>query len=53
MEGGAVEAGNEGTESAVARRLTWWREGPPLAREDRVASVEETPTGGSGFRITR
>jgi acylphosphatase len=53
VEGGGVEAVFEGPESAVGRMLTWCREGPPLARVDRVASVEEAPTGGSGFRITR
>jgi acylphosphatase len=53
VEGGGVEAVFEGPESAVARMLTWCRHGPPLARVDRVASVEEAPTGGSGFRITR
>jgi hypothetical protein len=33
--------------------LTWCREGPPLARVDRIGSVDEAPTGGSGFQITR
>jgi acylphosphatase len=31
--------------------LTWCREGPPLARVDRVHSEEEAPTGEAGFRI--
>ena len=53
VEGGSVEAVFEGLESDVAGMLTWCREGPPLARVDRVASVEEAPTGESGFRITR
>ena len=52
-EGGSVEAAFEGPESAVARILSWCREGPPLARVDRVASIEEAPTGESRFRITR
>jgi acylphosphatase len=53
VEGGGVEAVFEGTDSAVEEMLTWCREGPPLARVDRVDSVDETPTGGSGFQITR
>ncbi len=50
--GGGVEAAFEGTESAVEQMLRWCREGPPLARVDRLESVDEAPTGGSGFRIT-
>ena len=53
IEGGGVEAVFEGTESAVERMLSWCREGPPLARVDRVGSVDEAATGASGFRITR
>ena len=53
VEGGGVEAVFEGTETAVEEMLTWCREGPPLARVDRVGSVDEAPTGGSGFQITR
>ncbi len=53
VAGGDVEAVFEGTESAVEEMLTWCREGPPLARVDRIGSVEEAPTGGSGFRVTR
>ena len=53
IEGGGVEAVFEGTESAVERMLSWCREGPPLARVDRLEPVDEVPTGGSGFRITR
>jgi acylphosphatase len=52
VEGGGVEAFFEGTESAVERMLIWCREGPPLARVDRVESVEEAPTGVSGFHIS-
>lgn len=52
VAGGDVEAVFEGTDSAVEQMLTWCREGPPLARVDRVGSVDEAPTGGSGFRIT-
>ena len=53
VPGGSVEAVFEGTESAVERMMIWCREGPPLARVDRVRSVDESPTGGSGFHITR
>jgi acylphosphatase len=53
VAGGDVEAVFEGSESAVEEMLTWCREGPPLARVDRVGSVDEAPTGGSGFQITR
>lgn len=53
VAGGGVEAVFEGTESAVKQMLRWCREGPPLARVDLVESVDEAPTGGSGFRITR
>jgi acylphosphatase len=53
VAGGDVEAVFEGTESAVEEMLTWCREGPPLARVDRVGSVDEAPIGGSGFQITR
>lgn len=51
MSGGDVEAVFEGFESAVASMLTWCREGPALARVDRVRSEEEAPTGEAGFRI--
>lgn len=53
VEGGGVEAVFEGADASVARMLAWCRVGPPLARVDRVGSVEEAPTGGSGFRITQ
>jgi acylphosphatase len=53
VEGGGVEAVFEGHAPAVAQMLTWCREGPPLASVDRVESVDQAPTGGSGFRITR
>jgi acylphosphatase len=53
VEGGGVEAAFEGPDASVARMLAWCQVGPPLARVDRVESVEEVPTGGSGFRITQ
>jgi acylphosphatase len=51
VPGGSVEAVFEGPSSAVSKMLTWCREGPPLARVDRVRSQEEAPTGEAGFRI--
>jgi acylphosphatase len=53
VAGVGVEAVFEGTEPAVEHMLSWCREGPPLARVDRAEAVDETPTGASGFRITR
>jgi acylphosphatase len=52
VEAGGVEAVFEGAERAVDRMLSWCREGPPLARVDRIEVVEEPPAGGSGFRIS-
>jgi acylphosphatase len=51
VPGGDVEAVFEGAESVVEQMVRWCREGPPLARVDRVDVVDEVPTGGSGFRI--
>jgi acylphosphatase len=51
VSGGGVEAVFEGTETAVEQMLSWCREGPPLARVDRLGSVDEAPTDGSGFHI--
>ena len=51
VPGGEVEAVFEGAESAVAQMVSWCREGPPLARVDRLGSVDEAPTSGSGFHI--
>jgi acylphosphatase len=51
VSGGGVEAVFEGPASAVASMLAWCREGPPLARVDRVRSVEEGTTGETGFHI--
>ena len=48
---GDVEAVFEGTDAAVEQIVRWCREGPPLARVDRVDVVDETPTGESGFRV--
>jgi acylphosphatase len=52
VPGGGVEAIFEGTDPAVERMLSWCREGPPLAHVERSETVDEVPTGGSGFRIT-
>jgi acylphosphatase len=51
VPGGDVEAVLEGMDLAVEQMVRWCREGPPLARVDRIDIVDETPTGGSGFRI--
>jgi acylphosphatase len=51
VPGGDVEAVFEGSESVVEQMVRWCREGPPLARVDRIDVVDEVPTGGSGFRI--
>ena len=52
VPGGRVEAVFEGTESAVAEMVSWCREGPPLARVDRIDVVDEPVVGESGFRIS-
>jgi len=52
VPGGDVEAVFEGTISAVAQMVSWCREGPPLARVDRIEVVDESPAGGSGFHIS-
>jgi acylphosphatase len=52
VPGGGVEAVFEGTESAVAQLVSWCREGPPLARVDRIDVIDEAPAGESGFRIS-
>ena len=48
---GDVEAVFEGTDAAVEQIVRWCREGPPLARVDRIDVVDETPTNESGFRV--
>jgi acylphosphatase len=52
VPGGGVEAVFEGTESAVAQMVSWCREGPPLARVDRIDVVDEDPAGEAGFHIS-
>jgi len=52
VPGGGVEAVFEGTESGVAQMVSWCREGPPLARVDRIDVVDEAPAGEAGFHIS-
>ena len=52
VRGGGLEASFEGIDPAVERMLSWCREGPPLAHVERFETVDEIPTGESGFRIT-
>jgi acylphosphatase len=52
VPGGAVEAVFEGTGPAVAQMVSWCREGPPLARVDRIDVVDQPAAGESGFRIS-
>ncbi len=52
VPGGGVEAVFEGAEPAVAQMVSWCREGPPLARVDRIDVVDEAPAGESGFHIS-
>jgi acylphosphatase len=51
VPGGGVEAVFEGTEAAVAQMVSWCREGPPLARVDRIDVFDEAPAGESAFHI--
>jgi acylphosphatase len=48
---GDVEAVFEGTDAAVEQIVRWCRQGPPLARVDRIDVVDESPTNESGFRV--
>jgi acylphosphatase len=48
---GDVEAVFEGTDTAVEQIVRWCREGPPLARVDRIDVVDGSPTNESGFRV--
>ncbi len=52
MPDGTVEVVAEGNDHRVEELIAWCRKGPPHARVDDVAVVEEEPSGGeSGFRI--
>ena len=48
---GRVEIVAEGSPAAVDELLAWAAEGPPRARVDDVTTVEEEPTGLSGFDV--
>jgi acylphosphatase len=48
---GTVEAAFEGAADAVEAMTRWCREGPSRAQVDRVAVVEEEPTGEPGFEV--
>ncbi len=48
---GGVEAVFEGEPEAVARLVTWTRQGPPAARVDHVEAHDETPEGLTGFEV--
>jgi acylphosphatase len=46
---GTVEAAFEGDEAAVARVVSWCRQGPPWGDVDHVTVEDEMPTGERGF----
>ena len=48
---GSVEAAFEGAAEAVEALLSFCREGPRLARVERVEVFEETPEGLLGFDL--
>jgi acylphosphatase len=49
---GRVEVVAEGNEEALRKLIEWCREGPPLARVERVEVRWENPTGAfTGFHI--
>jgi len=48
---GAVEGVFEGAPEAVERLVTFCRDGPRVARVDRVEVIDETAEGISGFSI--
>ncbi len=48
---GDVDAVFEGPRGDVEALLAWCREGPPLARIDRIEVTEEPPVGETGFRV--
>jgi acylphosphatase len=52
LPGGAVEAVFEGPSAQVDAMIRFCRTGPPGAHVESVATTEEEPTGGSGFRVT-
>ena len=50
---GRVEAVFEGAGSGVEAMVRWCRQGPAHAHVDSVDVREETPTGETGFRVSR
>jgi acylphosphatase len=46
-----VEAQIEGPEAAVEKMLAWMADGPAAARVTRIATMELTPTGVTGFTV--
>lgn len=54
LEDGRVEAVIEGEEGPLSQLVEYCREGPPLARVERLAVSEEPPTGEfAGFEARR
>jgi acylphosphatase len=52
-EDGTVEAVFEGEPFAVARCVSWSRQGPPSALVTGIDVHEEAPLGERGFRVMR
>ncbi len=50
---GTVEAVFEGPDARVRAMVDWCRDGPPMARVERVESHTETPEGLGSFEIRR
>ena len=50
LDDGTVEVTAEGEPAAVQALLRWLGHGPAGARVDAVDTVDEEPTGASGFR---
>lgn len=48
---GTVEVWAEGDEAAVARLVSWCRQGPPRAEVESVDVTEEEPAGLRGFQV--
>lgn len=48
---GRVEAAFEGEDRDVASMVDWCRTGPPLADVEAVQTIEEAPTGQTGFGL--
>ena len=48
---GSLEVVVEGEPAAVERIVEFCRRGPPRARVERLACLDETPEGLRGFRV--